>query len=279
MADISKITLPNGTTYNLKDEVARAGSSAGLTITVVDTLPDASASTMGAIYLVKDSTHTGANDIYDEYVTVSADNAYSWEKLGNTDINLSNYSTSAHTHNVTVPAQSIAYTPEGTVTAPSVTVMAKDTAGETATLYSMSSVGSVTAGKAATFTAGSFSTGALPTWTASVTGETLSFTWTAGTLPSHGKDIFTANTPTAVTLPTRAQINVTATASAPTFTGETASIAMASKTSKTGEPLEPITNIIPDTDIPDIIIPGTDSGDTGTTLPGSGTIVTPPAAD
>lgn len=275
MADISKITLPNGTTYNLKDEVARAGASAGLTITVVDTLPSASASTMGAIYLVKDSTHTGANDVYDEYVTVSVNDAYSWEKLGNTDIDLSKYCKAAHIHNFTAPAQSIAYTPEGTVTAPSVTVAAKDTAGETATIYSMSSAGNVTTGKAATFTAGSFDAGTLPAWTASVAGETLSFAWSAGTLPSHGKDAFTTNTPTAVTLPTRTQINVTATASAPTFTGKSASIDVKSQNSITDEALE--IEIIPGTGLPNINIPGIDDGDAGT--PGTGTIVTPPAVD
>lgn len=59
---------------------------------VVDTLPTASASTMGKIYLVKD-TH-GTQDNYDEFITLESGTTtktYSWEKIGNTDIDLSGY--------------------------------------------------------------------------------------------------------------------------------------------------------------------------------------------
>lgn len=56
---------------------------------VVTTLPTASASTMGIIYLVAD-TH-GSQDVYDEYITIQSGTTYSWEKLGNTDIDLSDY--------------------------------------------------------------------------------------------------------------------------------------------------------------------------------------------
>ncbi len=59
---------------------------------VVASLPTASASTMGKIYLVAHS-HS-SDDGYDEYITLengTTTKTYSWEKIGNTDIDLSNY--------------------------------------------------------------------------------------------------------------------------------------------------------------------------------------------
>ena len=56
---------------------------------VVDSLPTASASTMGIIYLVADTHGTGDN--YDEYITIQSGTTYSWEKIGNTDVDLSGY--------------------------------------------------------------------------------------------------------------------------------------------------------------------------------------------
>lgn len=60
---------------------------------VVDALPTASADTMGKIYLVAD-VH-GTQDNYDEYITIdkgaNETPRYVWEKIGNTDIDLTNY--------------------------------------------------------------------------------------------------------------------------------------------------------------------------------------------
>lgn len=59
---------------------------------VVDELPTASAATMGKIYL-KAHAH-GTSDSYDEFITIESGTApktYAWEKIGNTDIDLSNY--------------------------------------------------------------------------------------------------------------------------------------------------------------------------------------------
>lgn len=59
---------------------------------VVTSLPTASANTMGKIYLVAHS-HS-SSDGYDEYITLESGTTtktYSWEKIGNTDIDLSNY--------------------------------------------------------------------------------------------------------------------------------------------------------------------------------------------
>lgn len=66
------------------------GSISGFDYVVVDTLPTASAETMHKIYLVKD-THSDNQDNYDEYITLKTDSVYSWEKIGNTDIDLSDY--------------------------------------------------------------------------------------------------------------------------------------------------------------------------------------------
>jgi hypothetical protein len=57
---------------------------------VVNELPSAAAATMGKIYLVA-HTHEGTQDGYDEFITIEKDGAYSWEKIGNTDIDLSGY--------------------------------------------------------------------------------------------------------------------------------------------------------------------------------------------
>lgn len=117
MADISKITLPSGTTYNIKDAIAREMISAGVTFIIAwdgtgtptaANLPagvvaggvtgtlSAANGTSGAFYLVKSSTTPTSEtlDIYDEYVIVKPDTedntTWFWEKIGDTKINLSN---------------------------------------------------------------------------------------------------------------------------------------------------------------------------------------------
>lgn len=100
----------------------------------------------------------------------------------------------------------------------------------TTAVYSMTSAGSVTAGTKASFTRGTFSQGTLPTMTwamDSTDTKKLNITFSQGTLPTHAADSFTANTPTAVTLPGRSSaINAwtgysAATAAAQAFTGVT----------------------------------------------------------
>ena len=283
MSDISKITLPSGNTYNIKDEVARQMASAGVTFTIstsaANTPKDvtwdnngttitgtlvASASTTGVFYLVKATTQ-GGKDIYAEYVTVKNGNAYSWEKIGTTDIDLSDLGALAYKDNVSTnvkpegtvsqptftgnamtstgdfvpdgtvskptftgtegtvsvtgtPAGTISvgtgsanYTPAGTVSTPTITVTPS-----TATKYVAGSAtggGSVTAGSAASCT--------LPTLATSVTDETLTLSWTAGS--------FTANKPTAVTLPSFTSQTIvsgiqSASSSQPSFTGTGANL-------------------------------------------------------
>ena len=134
MADISKITLPSGTTYDIKDAVARSMAAAGVTFTkctsaantpkdvtwdddgttITGTLA-ASASTTGVFYLVPVTT-SGGKDIFAEYFTVKDGNNYSWEKVGTTDIDLSDLGALAYKDSA-----SGNYTPEGTVSKPTFT--------------------------------------------------------------------------------------------------------------------------------------------------------------
>ena len=114
MADISKITLPSGTTYDIKDAVARDMISAGVSFivawdgtgtptaanipagvvagTVTGTLAPEN-SVAGAFYLVKSKTLPNSEtlDQYDEYVVIkptSNENDWYWEKIGDTKLNL-----------------------------------------------------------------------------------------------------------------------------------------------------------------------------------------------
>lgn len=120
--EISKIALPNGNVYSIKDEVARQGVSTGGTFVLawngvgepdVSKIPSgvavtysnngtaatatgilaAGTSTLKQFYLVYSDTQNDSGDVYDEYITVdngeSASPRYSWERLGDTQIQLS----------------------------------------------------------------------------------------------------------------------------------------------------------------------------------------------
>lgn len=122
MADISKITLPSGNTYEIKDAVARQMISGGVSFIVVwdgtstpvvanipagvkvtynsteyigtltaETSGDDPHAQAGAFYLVKSSTSPTSDvlDVYDEYVPVGTTGSKFWEKIGDTQINLS----------------------------------------------------------------------------------------------------------------------------------------------------------------------------------------------
>lgn len=117
MPDISRIKLPSGNYYDIKDAVAREMISGGVSFIVgwdgtgtpdvakipagvkvtynsteyTGTLAVASAQA-GAFYLIKSSTQVGVKDAYDEYVVVKPDTSDSttwyWEKIGDTQIDL-----------------------------------------------------------------------------------------------------------------------------------------------------------------------------------------------
>lgn len=115
MAEISKIKLPSGNVYDIKDSTARemiaggisfiiawdgtaapvvANVPAGVVITYNGTTYTGTLSTadaqLGAFYLVKSSTQVGTVDVYDEYIVATIDtNTKVWEKLGDTQVDLS----------------------------------------------------------------------------------------------------------------------------------------------------------------------------------------------
>lgn len=166
MPDISKITLPSGTTYDIKDAVARqmAGHGVSFTIctqasntpygvtwdddgtTITGTLV-ASEDTEGTFYLVP--MHTETKDIYAEYVTIEDGENFDWEKIGTTDIDLSNLGDLAYKDTASAsytPAGTVSqptfsgssltstgtFTPSGSVSAPTISV---SSAGSTATIH------------------------------------------------------------------------------------------------------------------------------------------------
>lgn len=125
MADISRVKLPSGNYYDIKDAVAREMIAGGVSFNIVWTLFDyssstqptaaklatipsgvevyynngaahktgtltASADTKGTFYLVYSKTHVGTLDTFDEYVTIQNNSNYYWEKIGDTQIDLSN---------------------------------------------------------------------------------------------------------------------------------------------------------------------------------------------
>ena len=131
MPDISRITLPSGTTYDIKDTTAREMAAGGVSFTISTdaastpygvTWDDdgttitgtlvASSSTKGSFYLVPITTQSG-KDAYAEYVTVQNGNEYFWEKIGTTDIDLSNLGALAYKDSVSTNVK-----PEGTVSQP-----------------------------------------------------------------------------------------------------------------------------------------------------------------
>ena len=166
MPDISKITLPSGTTYDIKDTVARQMAGGGVSFiictqasntpkdvtwddegtTITGTL-EASSTTTGSFYLVPIQSEQG-NNIFAEYVTVEDGAIYSWEKIGTTDIDLSDLGALAYKDSATgnfTPAGTVSqptfsgasltstgsFTPAGTVAAPTISV---SSAGSTTTI-------------------------------------------------------------------------------------------------------------------------------------------------
>ena len=86
----------------------------------VQTLPTASASTMNIIYLVPGVSPTTQN-VKDEYITIATTNemqetVYSWEKIGTTEIDLSNYYTKAQTDSAITAAINTALADYSTTT-------------------------------------------------------------------------------------------------------------------------------------------------------------------
>lgn len=208
-AEVTEGATGVATTAAVKSYVdAQVGAIHNFDVRVYTTLPTASADTMYILALVADTHATG--DVYDEFITVRSGSegayTYAWEKIGNTDIDLSNYVQKtttiagidlqdnitqselqtaldlkamayADTASGTVEAQTISgvtasYTPAGTVSKPSITVTPTSSTVKVALTE-----GSVVNGSAASLANGFY---------------------TEGTAPSFTEGTFTPNTPTAI---------------------------------------------------------------------------------
>lgn len=129
MADISKIKLPSGNTYDIKDAGARqliseltgislivawngtstpvvANIPAGVVVTYNGTdytgTLAANSATAGAFYLVHSTASSVEMDVYDEYVAIGAAGSKSWERIGSTSIDLSALGALAYKDSVTL---------------------------------------------------------------------------------------------------------------------------------------------------------------------------------
>lgn len=127
MAEISKITLPSGNSYDLKDAVARQAIAGGMSkiiawngtsTPVVANIPEgvvvtyngtnytgtlaAADADVTGFYFVYSGTQEDSHDIYDEYTVVGSGANKSWEKIGDTQLDLSDLGALAYKDNVTL---------------------------------------------------------------------------------------------------------------------------------------------------------------------------------
>lgn len=212
MADISKITLPSGSVYNIKDEQARSDIAAiqsaisgGVTFMGETTTALADGATASSI-TINGSTITAVKG----YLVVSSSKEFvydgsKWIEMGDLSI------LGALAYQDTASAD---YTPAGTVSQPSFTGTSTTSTGtftpsgsvsftnsnQTATVSAADSgdatftpAGSVSTPTISVATAGSTTTvnsitavGTLPAFGATVSSENLTLSWDAGSLPTKG---------------------------------------------------------------------------------------------
>lgn len=228
MPDISKITLPSGTTYDIKDTTARQdieevkeSISSGVTFIGQTTTAMSDQATTNPITIEGESVTATKGDMvvygskefiftgskWIEFGDLGSLGALAFKSSGTGDFTPAG--TVSQPTFTGGPVNSTGkFTPSGNVSAPEISVK---TAGSTATVNSITDVGS------------------LPDWSATVANETLSIGWSAGTLPTKGADttVKTGDAAYEASAPaftgTEDDVNVSGTAagtvSQPTFTG------------------------------------------------------------
>ena len=219
---ISQFTMPNGDIAELKDKVAREAVAGGTHFIGVTTSEISDGSTTQTITIGGESVTAANGDIVvsgnKEFIWADSDSK--WHELGDVTnlgaLALKDSASGSYTPEGSVNASfsgaSISYTPEGTVTKPSITVTESSVS-----IKEFDNAGSVTNGSAASASC------TMPTLTFTPdANENLTISW------SDGSFSFTANTPTAVTLPTSKETSVLSGATAaldaaPTFSGTAAS--------------------------------------------------------
>lgn len=227
MPEIAKITLPSGTTYDIKDAVAREALAGGMHFIGVTTTPLSDGASAATVTINGESYAAQIGDIVlynaKEFV-YSKDNK--WYEFGdNTAFKALAYKDSAS--GSYTPAGSVSqptftgtemestgtFTPAGSVAAPTITLK---TAGATATVNSITAVGT------------------LPELTTTVENEILTISFSQGTLPTKGANqtVKTGDAAYSASAPaftgTQGDLSVTGmpsgTVSKPTFAGTQANI-------------------------------------------------------
>lgn len=174
---IEKITLPSGNTYYIADREIRdivdtlsQAIAGGVTFVIAwdgTSAPDvnqiprnviivyngvtyegllpADRATPGAFYLIKSTTQTGSDlDVYDEYVPVGETGSKTWEKIGDTTIDLSNIVT-----NVTLNKQTdtvIGTDATFTVTQPTIDLELQEMSGGTQVVTDIAGIPTIAQG-------------------------------------------------------------------------------------------------------------------------------------
>lgn len=219
MADISKITLPNGSTYDIKDATARSTISTitnsisggihyrGVTTTA---LTDGATTSPIKINNADYAPQTGDIVIYGqlEFIYAVTGNTSSWHEFGSTGslkaLAFADTADGDYTPKGTVSAptfsgkeKSVSVSGNATVNIPQVKWGVQDINKGTSTIMEIMGDGTqtdvVTPTAKATGANVALNTesinavgnvGTLPAWSALVTGETLSFSWNTGSLPT-----------------------------------------------------------------------------------------------
>lgn len=228
MADISKITLPSGSTYNLKDQQARddiaaieGAISGGVTFMGETTTPLTDGATTTSI-VINSATITAIKGflvvynnkefIFDGTKWIEMGDLSLIGDLGWKDSASGNFTPSGEVSQPTFSGDEItisgSFTPNGSVSAPTISI---DTAGSTAVVNSITDVGT------------------LPVLSTTVNNETLTIGFSQGTLPTKGSNTtvktgdasYTASTPifTGTAGNISAKGTPTGTVSKPSFTG------------------------------------------------------------
>ena len=162
---LSQITLPSGTTYDIKDAQARSdiediwrSISGGLTFLGETTTPLTDGATTNPITINGDSVTATAGSIVVYELKEFLFDGTKWIEMGDLSVlGALAYKDSA----------SGSFTPSGSVSAPTITV---NQAGSTTTVNSITDVGS------------------LPAFGATVSSENLTLSWSAGSLPTKGSN-------------------------------------------------------------------------------------------
>lgn len=269
MAEISKITLPSGTTYDIKDATARAAIAGGTSFLGITTTELTDGSEASSIIIGGEtvSAVNGSIAIYQNKEFIYSDGDSKWHEIGDTtdlgdlaykDSASGNYTPAGTVSQPTFTGTKLtstgSFTPDGTVSKPSFT----GTEGNVSVSGTPAGTISVGTGSANYTPSGSVAAPTVTVTPASSTGYVAASATgggavTAGTAASATMPVlsttvsnenlvlswtegsFTPNTPTAVTLPSFTSKNIvtgisSATASAPAFTGDGVNLKFAGST-------------------------------------------------